>query len=516
MRKIQSSDLLSMKWVSAPEISPDGKSLLFTIRSIVEEDKESKYKTHIYLARNGKVTQFTAGPKSDTSPRWSPTGDKVVFMSERGKDRTQFFLITMEGGEAVQLSNRKEGVGEPVWSPDGTKIAFSAMEPDPKGESGEGDSKKKSDVRVITRIRYKLNGRGFLPDRRAQIYVLDLKTKEVKQLTSGPYDCREPEWSPDGTHIAFVSARYEGHELSSIRDIYVVPAEGGELRKVTSSDAVLGGPSYSPDGKWIACYGHDKAFKGATVTGDCVVPAEGGPMKFLTREKELAVASSAGGDMGGSPGTRPTWSSDSSWIYFSALDWGRTHLYKVNVSTEEVVQLTSGDCSVLGWKKAASDDTIAVHLGSMTLIGDMFVLDPRGDGCAPEGSPWKEYPAEDSAAPGSLRVEKPYVVRRVTRVNDELLSSVELSLPQEFVAESPDGTKVQGWLMKPVGLKEGLRYPVALEIHGGPHSAYGFVFHHEFQLLAARGYGVVFCNPRGSVGWTRTAWVSWVEATEDT
>jgi dipeptidyl aminopeptidase/acylaminoacyl peptidase len=500
VRKMQSSDLLSMKWVSGPEISPDGKSLLFTVRSIMKENEDWKYKTQIYLAKDGKVRPFSGGPKNDTSPRWSPTGDKVVFLSERGKDRTQFHLISMEGGEAIQISHRKEGVGEPVWSPDGSKIAFSAIEPDPKSDGGDKDSKGKSDVRVITRIRYKMNGRGFLPDRRAQIYVLDLATKEVKQLTSGPYDCREPAWSPDGKHIAFVSARYEGHEFSSIRDIYVVPAEGGEMRKVTSSDTVLGGPSYSPDGKWIAFYGHDNAYRGATVPGVCVIPAQGGPVGFLTKEKELAVGSTAGGDMGGSPGTRPTWSGDSSWIYFSALDWGKTHLYKVHRTTKELVQLTSGDCTVLGWKKALHDDTVAVHLGSMTLIGDMFILDPRGRGPDAGDSPWKDYAEQDGEEPGSLHAKEPYSVKRITRVNDELLSSVQLSLPQEFCAVSQDGTKVQGWLMKPVGMKEGRRYPVALEIHGGPHSAYGFVFHHEFQLLAARGYGVVFCNPRGSVG----------------
>ena len=500
MRKVQSSDLLSMKWVSGPEISPDGRSLLFTVRSITKEDGESKYKTHIYLARDGKVGQFTRGPKSDTSPRWSPKGDRVVFLSERGKDRLQFHLISMDGGEAIQISNRKEGVGEPVWSPDGSKIAFSAIEPDLESDGEDKDSKEKSDVRVITRMRYKLNGRGFLPDRRAQIYVLDVETKEIKQVTSGPYDCREPEWSPDGKHIAFVSARYEGHEFSSIRDIYVVPAEGGEMRKVTSSDTVLGGPSFSPDGKWIAFYGHDNSYRSATVTGVCVIPVEGGPVSFLTREKELAVGSAPGGDMGGSPGTRPTWSADSSWIYFSALDWGRTHLYKVRRTTKELVQLTFGDCSVLGWKKAVSNDTIAVHLGSPYLIGDMFILDPRDGGDAGTGSPWKDYTVEDSGVPGSLRAAQPYTVRRVTRVNEDLFSSVELSWPEEFVAVSSGGTKVQGWLMKPVGMKEGRRYPVALEIHGGPHAAYGYVFHHEFQLLAARGYGVVFCNPRGSVG----------------
>ena len=497
MRKIQSTDLLAMKWVSGPEISPDGRSLLFTIRSIVEEDKEKKYKAHIYLAREGKVKQFTSGPKGDTSPRWSPAGDRVVFMSERGKDRSQFYLISMDGGEAVQLSNRKEGVGEPVWSPDGKKIAFAAVEPEPKTDGEDKDSREKSDVRVITKMRYKLNGRGFLPDRPTQIYVLDVETGQIKQVTSGPYDCREPEWSPDGKHIAFVSARFEGHEFSSIRDIYIVPAEGGEMRKVTSSDVVLGAPSFSPDGKWIAFYGHDNSFRGATVTGVCVVPAHGGPVTFLTKEKELEVGGVPGGDMGASPGTRPTWSADSNWIYFSALHWGRTHLYKVNRETKELVQLTSGDCSVLGWKKAAGDDTIAVPLGSPCLIGDMFILDPHGPS---DDSPWKDYPVQEGSERDALRVVEPYVVRRVTRVNDELLSQGQLSWPEEFTVESTGGTKVQGWLMKPVGMKEGRRYPVLLEIHGGPHAAYGYVFHHEFQLLAARGYGVVFSNPRGSVG----------------
>jgi dipeptidyl aminopeptidase/acylaminoacyl peptidase len=494
LRKIASSDLLSMKWVSGPEISPDGEKLLYTVRSIVEEDKDKKYKSHLCMARGGKVFRFTSGPKNDTSPRWSPKGDRIAFMSERGKDRTQLFLISADGGEAVQLTNRKEGVGEPVWSPDGKKIAFSALETDPEA-GGENAGKDKSDVRVITRIRYKLNGRGFLPDRRSQIYVLDVESGEIKQITSGAYDCREPEWSPDGKEIAFISARYEGHEFSSIRDIYVVSADGGEMRKVTSSDAVIGGPSWSPDGKLIACYGHDNAFKGATVTGICVVPAKGGSVTFLTREKELAAGSSAGGDMGGSPGTRPTWSSDSEWIFFSALDWGRTHLYRVHASSGEIEQITSGDCSVLGWKKALEDDTFAVHLSSPALIGDVFVLDSNGG-----SSPWGDFDEDSGPSPFAIKASKPYTVRRITAVNDELLSSVELSLPTEFTATSADGTKVLGWIMKPVGLKEGKKYPIALEIHGGPHAAYGFVFHHEFQLLAARGYGVVFSNPRGSVG----------------
>ena len=223
------------------------------------------------------------------------------------------------------------------------------------------------------------------------------------------------------------------------------------------------------------------------MTGICVVPAKEAPLRS-SREKELA-AELCRRDMGGAPAHAPGRLIQSG--YSSVPSMGPQSPHRVHASSGEIEQITSGDCSVLGWKKALEDDTFAVHLSSPALIGDVFVLDPNGG-----SSPWGDFDEDSGPSPFAIKASKPYTVRRITAVNDELLSSVELSLPTEFTATSADGTKVLGWIMKPVGLKEGKKYPIALEIHGGPHAAYGFVFHHEFQLLAARGYGVVFSNPR--------------------
>ncbi|QUL98066.1 MAG: S9 family peptidase [Candidatus Fermentithermobacillus carboniphilus] len=507
MRRITSEDLYSMKWASDPEVSPDGKKVLFTVKTVTDEGKLKGYKTNIWLASDGKVRQFTFGPGNDWNPRWSPCGRKVAFLSDRGKDKTQIYLLSLDGGEAVQMTSGLSGIGDIVFSPCGEKIAFTALEGG--AESGDSSSDQdKSDVRVITRIRYKLNGKGFLPEKRTQIYVLDIGSGKVTQLTEGPYDCREPAWSPDGRFIAFTSARFEDHDLSPVRDVWVIPAEGGEMRKISSGDAVLSAPSWSPDGKYIACYGHDNKYWGATVTGIYLLSVDGGPVRYLTKERELGVTETPASDMVSSPVPRPAWSKDGRTIYFSALVKGKSHLYQVDTVTGDVGAITSGNCSVYGWSRALREDVFAVALTSFDLISDVFIVDLRS--CAgPEeklnGSPVCESRLEKSPLEILVGCEggkfSSGAAKRLTRLNDDLLSSVYLSVPEEIEVKSPDGTPIQAWVMKPVGIKDGVKYPLILEIHGGPHSAYGVAFFHEFQFLASRGYGVVFGNPRGSTGY---------------
>jgi len=505
MRRMTSTDLYSMKWAQDPQISPDGQKIVFTVKRVADEGKLKDYKTQIWIAQNGEVRQLTYGPKNDTSPRWSPCGKKIAFLSDRGKGKKQIYLLSLEGGEARQVTSLKDGAGEPVWSPDGKKIAFCAL----AGEGDEADAsnkEEKSDVRVITRIRYKFNGKGFLPDKRSEVFVLDIESGNLTQLTRGPYDCREPEWSPDGKYIAFVSARFEDADFTSVKDVWVVSVEGGEMRKLTSSDAVLRAPSWSPDGKYIACYGHDNKYKGATVPGICIVPLDGGPVQYLTKALQLGVAQTVGNDMVSSSVQKPAWSKDGKYIYFSALKEGRAHLYRVEHSTGNVLQITSGNCAIYGWSKARGDDRFSLCVTSPNLISDVFLLDFTDGAGQCHESPWAQFSGNDELKPFELKISPKaeflgYSVKRLTKINDDLLSSIYLSLPEEVEVTNQDGTKIQAWVMKPVGIKEGVKYPLILEIHGGPHSAYGFTFFHEFQLLASRGYGVIFGNPRGSTGY---------------
>lgn len=493
MRPVNSEDLYLMKWAQGPQISPDGTKVLFETKSVVDEGKPKAYTTQICITYQGKaqgeVRGFTSVLGNDTCPRWSPCGAKVAFLSDRGKDKNQIYILSLEGGEAAKATSIEGGIRDPAWSPNGKKIAFCALEHDGRHDGSNDDNEScRSDVKVVTRIRHKLNARGFLPEHNCQVYVLDVDSGKVTQVTSGLYDCREPEWSPDGESIVFVSSRFPDHELSLVRDLWLVPATGGEMKKLTSSDAVLYSPSWSPDGQSIACYGHDNEYKGATVPGVCLVASDGGPVRFLTRPVHLGAGQTASSDVVSASASRPVWSVDGKTVYFTALDRGATGLYSVDTETMAVSKITCGKSVICGWSKATSSDKFAVAVTSPDIICDIWSVDLSVE--------------QDNSEDTVLEVVNGKgEIRRLTNLNQELLESVYLSRPEEVEVEAYDGQKLHAWVMKPIGIQDGKKYPLVLEIHGGPHVAYGFAFLHEFQLLASRGYGVVFGNPRGSAGY---------------
>lgn len=469
-RRITIADMKSMQWVNDPRISPDGQKVAYVIKEVDPKD-DKKYISRIWLTdcETAKPTMLTAGPKSDSNPRWSPDGQQLAFTSNR-EEKNQIWILPMAGGEARRLTEQKAGAGAPIWSPDGKKIAYvSRVSPN---QDQAADDKDASDVKVITRLHYKLNGIGFLGDRNAQIFVVDVATGCEQQITSGAFDCSAPTWAPCSSKLAFSSNRTDEPDYNNQTDIWVVGVDGGELTKVTPGDGPCAGPSWSPCGEKIAYLGHHNEYKSATLARIMVIPATGGAPLNLTADFDRTPGNASGSDMAAGTASGLIWSADSNYIYFTASDGPRTKIYRVDSQAKAGVETISCDRAqvVYGMSFAANHDRLALAIMDPLNVGDIFCLDI---GSQP---------------------------KRLTAHNADLLAELELSTPEQFTCTS-DGMEVEGWVMKPVGFKAGVKYPAVLQIHGGPHVAYGYTFMHEFQLLCAAGYAVIFSNPPGSQGY---------------
>lgn len=464
-RRITIADLKAMNWVSDPRIAPNGEQIAYVVKQVDPKD-DKKYVSRIWLTdcANSQPVELTAGPKIDTNPRWSPDGQQLAFTSNR-EGKNQIWILPMSGGEAKQLTQQKVGAGAPIWSPDGKKIAYVARVSANEVE----DDKNASDVKVITRLHYKMNGLGFLGDRYAQIFVVDVATGEEKQITNGDYDCGAPTWAPCSTKLAFSSNRTEEPDYNNLSDIWVVGVDGGELTRLTPGDGPSSNPSWSPCGQYVAYLGHNNEYKSATLARIMVVPATGGEAANLTASFDRSIGNACGSDMVTSVDPGLVWSANSKHIFFLSSDGARTKVWRVANEAGATVEAITCDREqvVYGMSLATAHDRLALTITDPLHIGDVFCLDL-----------------------GS----KP---RQLTAHNEALLAELELTAPEQFTVES-DGMTVEGWLMKPVGFQSGVKYPSVLEIHGGPHVAYGYTFMHEFHLLCASGYAVIFTNPPGS------------------
>jgi len=527
-------DLLGLTFVSDVRLSPDGSRVAWVQTRIDREKNE--YRSHIYVAdtAGGPPAQFTNGPRRDTSPRWSPDGRWLAFLSARpapgreGKDkeggdggepRPQIWVIPAGGGEARQLTNLKHGAGTPVWSPDGTRIAF-ACRVGPKGlePAGEPDPDEKDparkynkDVKVIHRIIHKLDGVGFFGDKRSHLAVVPFELPAPGPgshasyptpvlLTRGEFDVEEPAWSPDGKWLAFASNTDPDADYQRWSDVYAVPSslpEGGEQAepvKLTGSLGYVGSPVWSPDGRWVAYLGTELKYGWySNVRLWKVAVRDGRPAGepvCLTADFDRSVGDDSITDLrefGG--GLAPWWSPDGTRLVCVASDHGTTHLVRVATEGGPVEWLTRGDRVIQEFSLSRDGRRVALLVTDASNPGDVFVgtLSER-PGLAGQASPLE--------AGEQVVVEE----RAVTAVNRDFLSGIELSLPERFTFES-DGLELDGWVVKPAGYQPGRRYPTILQIHGGPMAMYTSAFFHEFQLLAARGFAVVYSNPRGSLGY---------------
>ena len=494
-RSITIEDLYQFKFLSRPRISPDGQRIAFVVTTI--DEQKHAYRSALWMVptSGGEATRFTTGPANAHSPAWSPDGRWLAFVSERegepvgkdeqeqkkhGKGKAQVWLIPTNGGEARQLTFMPHGASNPVWSPDSKRLVFNAAV-GPIDEEG-ADGKPLPKARVIDRLFYRLDGVGFIYERRQHLFLLDIAGGEPQQLTDGDWDDGDAAWSPDGTRIVFTSNRAEDRWRFLVADLYtlnIVDGKAGELQRLTNGSLNCSSPSWSPDGKTLAFYGTSKLRSGGhselfTLAADA---AQDEP-RCLTHEFEGSCSDSTNSDTTDEHvAPPPTWSPDGKTLYILATRRGATRVFAIPGSEagEQPTTLTPGDVHVLDFSADQANNTLAVLIEDPTHLAEIFTCSPT--------------------APGELR--------QLTPCNQELLREITLVTPEYLAYTGEDGWAMDGWILKPHDFDPSRKYPLIVEIHGGPNTQYGYGFFHEMQLLAAAGNVVLYTNPRGSTGYGR-------------
>lgn len=487
-RSITAEDLYRFRLVTDCELSPDGKQVVFCIQR-VNKESEKKY-TDLWMvpAEGGDPRQFTVGDHVDQNPRWDPDGRRIAFVSNRtDEDQPQIYIIPSDGGEARRLTDLQGTFASLEWSPDGSRLVCQFRKKDEEAIEREEDERKKElgvVSRHIDRVFYKLDGEGYLPKERWHIWTIDADSGEPTQLTEGDiYDELDPRWSPDGERIIFHSNHAEDPDLDpDAVDLFIIPAEGGEMEKLETPFGPKADPVFSPDGQWVAYLGREGRGDWWKNTSLWVVPlvdvqGEDGSSaaRNLTESFDVEVSCPTINDLPGSvPMSPPTWSEDGTRVYVQVSENGNTHLKSVSVD--------------------GSDGSLHTIIGEDGVVG-RFSFDDRQSKIV-----YLHADITELAEVWTADLEEPQPTK-LSYVNESLLQELDLGEIEEVWLEGPAGNDLHGWILRPPGFESRQTYPAIVEIHGGPRTQYGNFFMHEFYFLAAQGYVIAFCNPRGSRGY---------------
>ncbi|HKC62859.1 MAG TPA: S9 family peptidase [Pyrinomonadaceae bacterium] len=524
-RNITEKDLFDFTWIGDPQISPDGSRVAFV--HVTVNEKRDGYDTSIWtISTTGpdEPHRLTSGNR-DSSPRWSPDGKYLAFVRVTEKDgkpdQPQLFLLSMSGGDSFQLTSLPKGASQPVWSPDGKTIAFmsntnmedlakqmerertleqlkraaqatpspsregSPQPPtEPLAQKSETEAARESDVRVITRAVYRSNNSGYLDPKHPQhIWIIKAPATAdekvtPKQLTTGRFEEENAFWSKDGSQLYFTSIHIDEpyYELPKT-DIYSIAAAGGQPVKLTSFDMDAGEFELSPNGKQLAFIASMNQPVNSYTQPDLWIidVAPNAQPRNLTAQFDYDVGAGVGGDNApprAAGRNVPIWTADGRGIIEVYAREGKANLGRFDVATGKESDITRGLQAVLNFRATRDGSKLAYTVSTPTHINDLF---------------WQDA---NNTQP-----------KQLTHSNDALFARLNLTEPEEIWYTSFDGKRIQAWLQKPPDFDPHKKYPLILNIHGGPHTAYGYVFDHEFQWMAAKGYVVLYPNPRGSTSY---------------
>jgi dipeptidyl aminopeptidase/acylaminoacyl peptidase len=473
-QRLQSADLFDLQYASEVRISPDGERVVYarSIHDILCDCVRSNL--WIVDADGGNHQPLLSGRGSYSSPRWSPSGDRLAYVAKDEAGTTQLYVRWMNSGQTAMVSNLVESPSSIAWSPDGEWLAFSMHVPAEKPSLAEPPAKPEGaewaePPVVIDSVVYRFDGRGYLDPGFEHVFVVPAEGGAARQLTSGDYNHEGPlAWMPDGSGIVFAANRSEDwqYELTE-RDLFRVAVDDGQIEQLTDLPGMEAAPAVSPDGETIAFERDDHQGRQYTINSLGLIDADGGNLRVLGEALDRSIEG-------------PNWASDGDSIYFHYTDrgWRKVGRIDLDGEIETVVSgingTTIGRPYRSGEYSVAGDGTIAYTLGTAKTPADVWVRPRRGDH------------------------------RRLTGLNRNLLDQRALGEVHEIVYESSvDGTEIQGWYLTPPDFDPEKKYPLILEIHGGPHLAYGPHFSAEMQRMAAEGYVVFYDNHRGSSGYGR-------------
>lgn len=489
-------DLYRLRVPADPRVSPDGRLAVVTVKTAAPG--RDGYRSALWAVplEGGEARQLTLGVRHDHHARFAPDGGAIAFLSDRRhvveeepgagdpkerEDGTQVYLLPREGGEARRLTDLPRGVDEFAWSPDGRSLVVRTAS---RGATRAEDAKRRgrdgkrgpldpppSDLHYIDRLDYMLNGAGFTYDQVAHLWLVDVATGAARPLVAGPTAEHGPAWSPDGTRIAFVANRRRDPDLHDRSMAFVVEVATGRVTTVAGGDdAGFWGAAWTPDGASLLLLG-ERLPRAAYRTGLWRFPADGSdPLggTDLLAGSDLQPGASMNSDVTGGEGARLVVTADGAAVLFTAPVEGSYELWRVPLAGGAPARITTGRHYLSGWDAVAAggaETVVAVRSAGASL--------PELHRVGADGAPVP-----------------------LTALNAELAAEVSLAEPVERRWTS-DGRAIQGWLV-PAGRG---RQPLVVEIHGGPHTLYGWSPMWEWQVLAGQGISVLACNPRGSEGY---------------